>query len=241
MASVFNSNTFVSNFNADDQPEGVELMTDERGHLYPLAHIVDGQTLDDALLITPNAPADMSVRISAGYCQIPFDDYAYQCWLEQDGVINIEASEQSLNRISYIVAYIDRSKIYEASVTNNPGLLCVTEVKGTASASPAVPSKGQIQSAVGGTDNPYIILAQVFVPANASAITASNLTDMRTKMTLKSGIDLPSSATASGVYPVQSTSSATAQFPIKFAIIGANDPLPTPDAGTEMLVFRISQ
>lgn len=240
MATVFNSNTYVSNFNADDQPEGVELMTDERGHLYPLAHIVDGQTLGDALLISPNTPADMSVSITAGYCQVPFDDYAYQCWLEQDGVLNIEASDQSLNRISYIVAYIDRSKIYEESVTNNPGLLCITEVKGTAAATPAVPSKAQIQSAVG-ADNPYIILAQVYVPANASTITASNLTDARVKMTLKSGIDLPSSAVSAGIYPVQSTSSATAQYPIKIAIIGANDPLPTPDAGTEMLVFRISQ
>ena len=238
--AVFNENTFVSNFNADDQPEGVELMTDERGHLYPLAHIVDGQTLGNALLITPNTPADMSVSITAGYCQIPFDDYAYQCWLEQDGVLNIEASDQSLNRISYVVAYIDRSKVYNESVTNNPGLMCITEVRGTAAASPAVPSRTQIQSAVG-ADNPYIILAQVHVPANSSTITASNLTDLRVKMTLKSGIDLPSSAIAAGVYPVQSTSSNTAQFPVKIAIIGVNDSLPAPDAGTEMLVFRIAQ
>lgn len=240
MANVFNSNTYVSNFNADDQPEGVELMTDERGHLYPLAHIVEGEVLGDALSIIPNSPADMSVKIAPGYCQIPFNDYAYQCWLDQEGLLNLETSDQSLGRYSYIVAYIDRSKVYEVSQTNNPGLMCITEVKGTASANPVAPSKTQIQSAVG-QDNPYIILAQVSVPANTSIVTASNVTDMRTKMSLKGGIQLPGSASAAGIYPIQSTSSTTSQFPIKIAIIGAEDPLPTPDAGVEMLVFRIAQ
>lgn len=236
MATI-NSHTFVSNFNADDQPEGVELMTDERGHLYPLSHLFDGEVLGDALKLVPTNPASMQVTITEGYAQVPFSDYAYQCWLEQDVTLTIDAANQSLNRISKIVAYVDRGKLYNASQSNNPGLLNITEVKGSNASTPSAPTNTQIRTAVG-ANNPFIVLAQIYVPANATTITAANLTDLRTQITLKQGVNLPVGAYSSGF--VLANAGATSN-PIEVAIINAGASIPSSSSGSDLLVVEIAQ
>lgn len=236
MATI-NSHTFVSNFNADDQPEGVELMTDERGHLYPLAHLFEGEVLGDAFKLSPTNPASMQVTITGGYAQVPFSDYAYQCWLDQNVTLSIDASNQSLSRISKIVAYVDRGKIYNASQTNNPGLLNITEVKGSNASTPTAPTNTQIRNAVG-VNNPFIVLAQVYVPANATTITANNLTDLRTQITLKQGVNLPLGTYASGFNPASGSASS---LPIDIAIINAGASIPSSTSGSDLLVIEIAQ
>ncbi len=235
-------NTFVTNFNADNQQENVELMTDEKGHLYPLSHIVDGNVLGDAFAVTPTNPASMYVNIAAGYIQVPFasEDYAYHCWMDEPLSLRIEGAHGSLPRRSYVIAYIDRQISYTESVTNNPALLSIIEVQGTPGASAPVPSSAQITSAMGGVNNPYVILAVVYVPAGANSLTVSNITDARGKLTLKNGIALPADTAAGALYPA-GTTDVNSATPLKVAVIGPNDVLPQPDATSDILIIRLSE
>ena len=119
MATI-DKNTYVTNFNADGQNPGIELMTDERGHMYPVSHLFQGSTVGDALAVVPpeSGGSGLSVQVLAGYVQIPYDDYAYLGWLDTDSVLNIEADTSSGSRYVAIVAYIDRSIQYSQSETN---------------------------------------------------------------------------------------------------------------------------
>lgn len=234
-----NDHTFVSNFNADDQEvDDIELLTDERGHQYALAQLFTGETLGDALKITPSSSANTTVNIEPGYAQIPMDDYAYQCWLEEPGVsLTLEGASQSLNRISYIVAYVDRRHQYTQTVSNNPGLMYIREVAGDDASNPEPPSASQIETAVG-DGNPYILLAQIYVPANATIISLSNVKDLRTKMSLRRGITLPNGTYASGI--TQASGSASVN-PVKLSVINYGAQLPAAEEGTDLLVCELSQ
>ena len=235
-----NSHTFVSNFNAGDQPEGVELYTDEKGHFYPLSHLFSGEVLGDALKLSITNPVSMAVVISGGYVQIPSgDDYAYQCWLEQDVTLPINASAASLNRKSAIVAYIDKGKTYEESQSNNPGLMVIEEVPGTETVgTPTNPSRAQILAQIG-SDNPYILLAYLDVPNQTSTITTNRIEDKRVQITLREGIDLPSTAFAGGVHLSTAPSNASADTEI--AVINAGAAIPQPSTGSNLLVVEIAQ
>lgn len=236
MATI-TENTYVTNFNADGQNEGVELMTDERGHMYPISHLFQGQAVGDEMSVGPSATIGTYVTINKGYIQIPFSDYAYLGWLDKDTDFQIEASTSDGARYVAIVAYIYRSIQYDESVTNNPGLLRITEIDGTVSSSPAEVSSTAIQNMIG-DDCPYVVLAQVFLPAGATAISASNILDKRTKLTLKEGVGLPDGSYASGV-----TQPASSSFTgnLRIAVINVNDPVPTGSADHDLLVIRLAQ
>lgn len=232
-----NSNTYVSNFNADDQASGIKLQTDERGHQYALSQLFAGETLGDSLKVSPATNSSMNISIESGYAQIPFNDYAYQCWLDTDATMTLDGADQSLNRISYIVAYIDRGHTFTESVKNNPGLMYIMEIKGSDASNPEPPSAAQIQSTVG-ANNPYILLAQIYVPANATIITLSNVTDLRTKISLQDGIKLPTSSYSGGV---MQASGSTTSNPLKLAVINYGSQLPAAEQDVDMLICEISQ
>ena len=197
MATI-STNTFVTNFNADGQANGIELMTDERGHMYPISHLFQGSTVGSELSVTTSTTSGTYVRVTKGYIQIPFSDYAYLGWLDQDTDFQIEASTSEGARYVAIVAYIYRGIQYETSVTNNPGLLRIIEVDGTPSTSPTEVADSAITSVVG-NDNPYVVLAQVYLPSGATAISASSIIDKRPPVALKAGIALPSGSYSSGI------------------------------------------
>ena len=229
--------TFVTNFNADEQQAGVELMTDEKGHLYPLSQIVDGNTLGGSFAVTPTNPASLNVNVAPGYIQIPFsgENYAYHGWMESTTSIRVSNADNSNPRRSYIVAYIKRNITYTESVTNNPALLVIAEVAGTPGSSAPAPSNAQIE-AVTGAGNPYVILATIYVPAGANSLTVANITDMRQSMSLKNGITLPAGSVADALYSAGPSGSA----PVKIAVIGPTDVLPAADPDADILVVRWS-
>lgn len=239
MAKI-DTHTFVSNFNAGDQPEGVELFTDEKGHFYPLSHLFDGEVLGDALMLRATSPASMTITVSAGYVQIPSgDDFSYQCWLEEDVSLTVNAASATLNRKSAIVAYIDTGKVYEESQSNNPGLMVIEEIPGTETAgTPSNPSHSQIQSQIG-SDNPYIILGYIDVPSQISTISQSRISDTRVQITLHQGIGLPSGTYASGF--TLATAPSTAGSDTKIAVINAGAPIPAATSGKNLLVVEIAQ
>lgn len=234
--------TFVANFNADNQQTAdVKLMTDEEGHLYPLSQIVDGNTLGDAFKVSAiNNARTTEVSVKAGYIQIPFGSYAYHCWMTTDLTLTVFPSDQTSPRWSYIVAYVDRRTQYEESVTNNPGLLIITEIQGDSAPQPSLPSAQQIEDVIG-SGNPYVLLSSIYVPANSSAVTPNNIVDLRTSISVKKGIALPASSTSGSVYPAgTSEESASAATPLKFSVISNTSTLPATDASSDIIVFRLS-
>lgn len=236
MATISN-NTFVTNFNADGQNEGIELMTDERGHMFPISHLFDGQTTNDEMKVLPSATVGTYVTITKGYIQVPFSDYAYLGWLAEDSDLQIEANTSEGARYVAIVAYIYRGIQYDNSVTNNPGLLRITEIDGTPGSNPSEVSGSTISNMIG-DDCPYVVLAQILLPAGATAISASNIIDKRAKLTLKEGVGLPENSYASGVVQPPSSSYGTN---LRIAVINANDQVPSGSADYDLLVIRLAQ
>ena len=237
MATI-TSNTYVTNFNADAQADGVELMTDERGHMYPISHLFNGSTVSNELAVTTSSVSGSPyVKISKGYIQIPFSDYAYLGWLDTDTDFQIDASTTEGARYVAIVAYINRGIQYTESQTNNPGLLRIIEVDGSAGSSPVEVSDSAI-TAVIGEDNPFVVLAQVYLPTGATAVSASNIIDKRIALSLKEGVTLPAGSYASGI--TQGAGSSFAN-PLQISVINANTSVPPAAADHDTLVCRISQ
>lgn len=93
--------------------------------------------------------------------------------------VAISAASTANPRIDSIVAYIDNAITPVQTVLNNTnGILKFAAVAGSPAASPVAPSAGAIQSAVG-AGNPYMILCNVRVPANATSLNNAVFTDMR--------------------------------------------------------------
>lgn len=234
---MISRNTYVTNFNADGQANGIELMTDEKGHMYPISHLFQGNTTSNELAVTTSGTSGTYVTVTAGYIQIPFSDYAYLGWLDTDTDFQIEASTSEGARYVAIVAYIYRDIQYEESKTNNPGLLRIIEVDGTASTSPSEVGDAAI-SAIVGADNPFVVLAQVYLPSGATAISASNIIDKRTPISLKPGVALPTGSYATGLNQASSSSYSN---PLQISVINANDAVPAGSNEYDLLVCRISQ
>lgn len=235
---TISSNTYVTNFNADGQANGVELMTDERGHMYPISHLFNGSTVSGELAVTTSGISGSPyVKILKGYIQVPFSDYAYLGWLDTDTDFQIDASTTEGARYVAIVAYINRDIQYAESQTNNPGLLRIVEVDGTPGSSPVEVSDSAI-TAVVGEDNPFVVLAQVYLPSGATTVSASNIIDKRVTLSLKEGVTLPAGSYASGI-----TQGAGSSFtnPLQISVINANASVPAASTDHDTLVCRISQ
>lgn len=121
------------------------------------------------LIVSPTGTPSMAVQVGAGRAIIKGTETAtqgnYIAW--NDGAINVAIATASptLPRIDLVVLTIQDSYY---SGTNNQ--VIAQAVTGTPNASPVAPS----------APNNSIILAQVAVAANATAITSGNITDKRT-------------------------------------------------------------
>lgn len=238
MADI-NTGTHISNWSATQQvTDGVKLLTDERGHYYLLAQIIEGNTLGDSFKVTAlNPTPQMSVSIQRGTCLIPIDDYAYVGWADANMTLPIAESDQALSRISYIVAYVKQDTQYAQTVANNPGLLHIAEVQGTEAASnPKPPTSEQIRQQIGAA-NPYIILASISVKANSSAIRSADITDERIGMKIKDGIGLPHPAIADALY--QGSTNPSNRPPLQWVVIQSGTPIPPAVSGYDLCVLEL--
>ena len=195
--------------------------------------------------VVPSSSEGLYVTIKArssvadkedGHCLIRYNDYAYLGWLESDYELELEASAQALNRISYIVAYIDKTIEFEESdnIVEAPSVLKLVEVPGTDSATATAPTKNQIQNIVG-VNNPYIILASINVPANTTRITSANITDLR-KMAQLSGdvfLDYENSFTAGFYQPSPNLNQKT-----RIVITGPNASTPAAIPGIQLIWLK---
>lgn len=93
--------------------------------------------------------------------------------------VAISAASTANPRIDSVVAYIDNSITPVQTVLNNTnGILKFAAVAGSPASSPVAPSAGAVQSAVG-AGNPYMVLCNIRVPANATSLNNAVFTDMR--------------------------------------------------------------
>lgn len=96
------------------------------------------------------------------------------------------ATAASSARIDSIVAYIDNSITPTTSVVDNTNnILKFVAVSGTPAANPLAPTSTAVQSAIG-AGNPYMVLWDVTIPANATTLTSATFTDRRNIATIAS-------------------------------------------------------
>lgn len=125
-----------------------------------------------AMRVQAVAPAAMQVTVEMGNCVINTSGQgAYMACLDSTKTLNIAASGSTTRRIDLVIA-----RIYDdenATIGSSPGVrkFTVEVYQGDAtSGTPAVPSPNFFG---------YIPLAQIYVDANVSTITAANITDLR--------------------------------------------------------------
>ena len=108
--------------------------------------------------------------------------------------VTVSAASTTLARRDTIVLYVDNSVTPTTSVEDNTNnILKGMVVAGTPAQNPTAPNATAIQSAVG-AGNPYIILYDILVPANATNLSTATLYDRRV-MASKALVDaLPSGA-----------------------------------------------
>lgn len=139
-----------------------------------------GSSVANSTSFVVTAGTGMNVSIATGDGLISTGTgFARRIATDAVNTVAITAASTANPRIDSIVAYIDNSVTPVQTVLNNTnGILKFTAVAGSPAASPVAPSAGAIQTAVG-AGNPYMVLYNVTVPANATSLTAATFTDMR--------------------------------------------------------------
>lgn len=109
--------------------------------------------------------------------------------------IEVEIAAASTTSVSKdcIVAYVNNPPQGEATVTDNPGACGIIDVRGSTG---EVPTEDQIRSAITadgatGATAYYVVLATITVPAGATTITASNITQGGKAIVNDQNIDFP--------------------------------------------------
>lgn len=145
--------------------------------IFPVGEIASG------LAVQAQSSPNMSIKVTYGTAFIPTGSGANKQSLlaRLDTLAGADVTITTANatnpRNDVIVGYYDLAVI-DTSNVNNPGAFKFIAVSGAPASTPADPSPTTIQSAVGGS-NPYVILGRVRVNAGATAITNTNITDLR--------------------------------------------------------------
>lgn len=139
-----------------------------------------GSCVADGFVITKSS-SNMNCSIAAGAGLIKVGTtYARRVAIEGDPLtVTVSAASSTLARRDTIVLYVDNSVTPTTSVEDNTNnILKGTVVAGTPAQNPTAPNATTIQSAVG-AGNPYIILYDILVPANATNLSTATLYDRR--------------------------------------------------------------
>lgn len=135
--------------------------------LMPVAGVADPAHL----LVTQNGTPNMSVNVAAGRVVVDGTENAlqgvYHCVNDATKNVTIAAADATNPRIDLIVA-----RVRDASYSGVTNAWAIEAVTGTPAATPVAPATPA---------NSYV-LAQISVPANATAITNSQITDRRSSL-----------------------------------------------------------
>lgn len=154
-----------------------------------------GSCVGDASSFVVTAGTGMNVTVSTGNGLISTGTgFARRIGTDATNTVSITAASTASPRIDSVVAYIDNSVTPTESVLNNTnGILNFKSVPGTAAANPVAPGSSAIQSVVG-AGNPYMVLYNITVPANATSLTTATFTDMRNIANVTSSSDIANGA-----------------------------------------------
>ena len=128
--------------------------------------------------------ATMSVDVAAGTLYAENAAEAYP--VNNDGIVNVSVPlNTSANaQIDTLLCYVDLELTPVAS-GGGAGIAQFVVIPGTPSTSPEAPSGADITATIG-TNMPYELLANIYVAAQATAITNENITDLRRTPYIKS-------------------------------------------------------
>jgi hypothetical protein len=164
--------------------------TNEEGHYKFPVNTWSGTVLTSAdLLVTQQSTPALGVKIATGTFKILdlSGNYSFTGWNNADINLSITTADPANPRISAIVLYVDKSASTSASPPNNPGVVKVMSVNGTAAAVPSAPNGATIQAAVGAA-NPYIVLAYATVAAAGTTVLNAAISDQRTLITVAANL-----------------------------------------------------
>lgn len=173
---------------------GVDAAAHRRALVAPLAHTSGAQpragilpTVGGGLAVTPGS--GLSVNVASGAIVIPAPNAAQGGYtVYNDGVLGLglAAASASNPRIDLLIARV-ADPFYYSGGDGQPAIKVIT---GSAASSPTIPP-------IPSTEGAYVVLKQIAVPANATALTAGQITDYATPVT--------NTAAAGGVLRVQTT------------------------------------
>ncbi len=143
-----------------------------------------GSAVASADSMKVSAGTGTNLSISAGDVIIAnSSDYGYRAQLTTATSVSTPAvpTVSGYSRYDAIVAYIDLSVTPDTSKVDNidAGVLKFKSVSGTAGTNPTTASADNNIAGSIGAANPYVVLAYVLVPANATAATAFTIIDNR--------------------------------------------------------------
>lgn len=132
----------------------------------------------DSFKVTAGTGMNVSIATGDGLISTG-TGFARRIATDAVNTVAISAASTANPRIDSIVAYIDNAITPVQTVLNNTnGILKFAAVAGSPASSPVAPSAGAIQTAVG-AGNPYMVLCNIRVPANATSLNNAIFTDMR--------------------------------------------------------------
>lgn len=197
--------------------------------------------------VVPNPlGADLSVTIKAagsadphkdtGHMLVKYDDYSLMGWIESDYNMKIGGASQSLNRISFIVAYVDREILFleDEKIVESPSVLKFAEVQGAEATTPKNPTEQQIKATVG-VNNPYVILAAVKVASNQTRIVEADIEDLRQQAFLSSDFVLNQEDSYAAGF-LQAAPNAGQKT--KIVVTGPSGPTPPAEEGVQIIWLK---
>lgn len=123
-----------------------------------------------------SAGTGMSANISTGAGLI-YDTIARRIATDATETATVPTASASFNRIDSVVAYIDTAVSPTTAVTDNTNdILKFVVVAGTAAATPVAPTGSAIVAAIG-AGKPYLVLADILLPQNATNLSGATFTN----------------------------------------------------------------
>lgn len=148
--------------------------------------VISGGVLNSEsdLLVDEPAGGGLNVDIGQGRAYLKKNGNAYPIRITAGETIAINSNSSGNPRITSIVLYLSLLAEPDAQSSQGEDVCFLTTVDGTPSASPTAPLEADIESEIG-SQNPYLVLANVVVASGATGISASDITQVVNRVFMK--------------------------------------------------------
>lgn len=133
---------------------------------------------DASMLVTAGTGMNVSIAPGDGLIDTG-EQFARRIQIDSPETAPVTAASPTLPRMDSVVAFIDNGVTIDPSqIDNVNNVLKIAVVAGQPNASPQAPAVGAIQAVIG-AGNPYMILANVTIPAGATNLSNAVFDDTR--------------------------------------------------------------